>query len=95
MADHLINEAKTQLRQLRKGNIDVFPEQLILKCKSLEAYYDGDPRNTRILIDSEPVSGVFSIHVNLNTQRLAKAELGVFLDDCNLQAKVRPKKEVR
>jgi len=94
MADNLINEAKSQLRQLRKGNIDVFPEQLILKCKKLEVYYD-DPGHTRILIDGEPVSGVFSIHVNLNTQRLAKAELGVFLDDCNLQAKARPKKEVR
>jgi len=93
MADNLINEAKTQLRGLRKANIDIFPESLYLKCGSIEVRSDGKPQNTSIKIDGQLVTGVYSIHIVLNTQRASKAELGVFLDDCNLQAK--PKKEVR
>ena len=91
MADNLINEAKTQLRQLRKGNIDVFPDQLYLQCGSIEIRSDGKSRNTTVRIDGQLVTGIFSIRVNLNTQRNPKIEIGAFLDDLNLIAK--PQKE--
>jgi hypothetical protein len=91
MANDLINDAKSIQRGLRKANIDLFPQSLFLRCGHLEIYSDGKPQNTKIFIDNVQVTGVFSCHINLNTQRMCKAELGVFLDECNLKAEAKRK----
>jgi len=74
---------------MRKATIDVFPAQLYLQCGSIEIHSDGASRNTTVKIDGQLVTGIYSAHINLNTQRNGKIELGVFLDDFNLITKPR------
>lgn len=94
MVHDLIREAKLIEKGLRdKAHVDVFPQSLLLKCGWLDIRYDGDPRHTKIFIDGMEAQGVFSLHVNLNTQRAAKVELGVFLDDFKFNTKPRDQKE--
>lgn len=90
MAD-LQKEAERGLRELRKGNVDVFPQQLYLQCGLIEIRSDGKSQHTAILIDGKPAKGIYSLKININTQRATKIELGVFLDE--FEFNMRPRKE--
>jgi hypothetical protein len=91
MSGNLINETKSQLRGMRKANIDAYPQSLLLYCNTLEIHSDGTPQHTSILIDGKPAHGVYSLKINLNTQRATKIEIGAFLDDFTFD--LRPRKE--
>lgn len=88
-ADNLIKEVKAEVRGMRKANVDLFPSQLILKCGWLEVHSDGNPSHTQVTIDGKPAKGIYSIHVNLNTQRATKVELGVFMDEFNFNTETK------
>jgi hypothetical protein len=81
MADDLIKDVQSQLRGMRKGNIDVFPQQFTLQCGSFEVRSDGKSQHTHVFINGKEAKGIYSLKLNLNTQRQTKIELGVFLDD--------------
>jgi hypothetical protein len=65
----------------QKGDVDVFPRQLTMKCGSFEIQAGQGPADTKIFIDGKEARGIYSLKLYLNTQRLTKIELGVFMDE--------------
>ena len=76
-----------------KGDIDIFPQQLTLRCGTFEIKSDGTAAGSCVFIDGKLARGIYSLKLNLNPQRLTRLELGVFLDEFNFDVKPRDQGE--
>ena len=73
---------------IKKGNVDVFPQQFTLRCRNIEIISeDGTSRTTKILIDGKQANGVYDLHIHFNSKRLPEIKLSAYLGLFNFELK--------
>ena len=75
-----------------KGNVDVFPRILSLKCGKIEVIAERkEGTGVRILIDGEPARGIYDLQFHFNLRRPLQLSMGVDLDKFQFELAPRDK----